>query len=344
MKILALIITISCLINSSQIPIKKKESTIVQGTIIKENEKPVLLNKKDSLKIEVENHKKEIIIKFIETDKTDYFKYILPILTLLLGIGVNRFIDYTTDNKKIRKTAKRWIIELQNLKKPLERQITSINDFLIEHKKDEFKMPNFKVETTLECETFNSLDKTDLLKYLERFKKKKFDVAIDDVNKINSYVTAVRYHYSTLKEKFNEYKNGASNHVNKLSKDLQELIKAFALYGSELEKELNGSPLNNPRYRPILDLFDNEVKPYMQNGNYDVFKLEKDFFIPLSSILANFRFDKRTHAMTESVRNCIIDIKGIKMEKYYLTVNFENIKNKLEEYKNELKNINQRIE
>lgn len=48
--------------------------------------------------------------------------------------------------------------------------------------------------------------------------------------------------------------------------------------------------------------------------------------------------------MTESVQNCIIDIKGIKMEKHYLTVNFKNIKKKLEENKNELKKIHQRIE
>ena len=48
--------------------------------------------------------------------------------------------------------------------------------------------------------------------------------------------------------------------------------------------------------------------------------------------------------MTESVRNCINDIKGIKMEKHYLTVNFENIKIRLEENKSELEKIHQRIE
>lgn len=343
-KILTIIIAFTFLSSVSQIPKKEKDSTFVQDTVLAKTKQTILLNKKDSLNIGIEDDQKEILIQFIEPEKTDYFKYIFPILTLLLGIGVNRFIDYLTNNKKIKKTAKRWIIELQNLKRPLDRQISFIEDFLVEHKKEEFKMPNLKVETYLEGESFKSLDKTDLLKYLERFKKKKYEVAIEDVNQINSYVTVVRHHYTTLKEKYIEYKNGTSHHVTNLSKDLQELLKAFAFYGSELEQELNADPLNDPRYRPILDLFDSEVRPYMQDGNYDVFKLEKDFFIPLLSILANFRFDKRTHNMTESVRNCINEIKGIKMEKHYLTVNFENIKTRLEENKSELEKIHQRIE
>ncbi|GAB3019378.1 hypothetical protein GCM10027284_43320 [Cyclobacterium sediminis] len=341
-KILVIIIAFSFLNTFSQISTNENDSTFVRDKI--STEKAILLNKKDTMKIGVENDKKQILFQFIEPEKTDYFKYIFPILTLLLGIGVNRFIDYLTNNKKIKKTAKRWTIELQNLKKPIERQINSIDEFLTEHKKEEFKMPNLKVETYLEGESFKSLDKTDLLKYLERFKKKKYNIAIEDVNQINSYVTVVRHHYTTLKEKYIEYKNGTSQHVTNLSKDLQELLKSFAIYGSELEQELNADPLNDQRYRPILDLFDTEVKPYMQDGNYDVFKLEKDFFIPLLSILANLRFDKRTHKMTESVQNCINDIKGIKMEKHYLTVNFENIKKRLEENKNELEKIHQRIE
>src|SRR5690554_1844295 len=180
-KILAIVIAFSFLNTFSQIPTKENDSTFVLDTILGITEKPILLNKKDTMKIGVENDKKQILIQFIEPEKTDYFKYIFPILTLLLGIGVNRFIDYLTNNKKIKKTAKRWTIELQNLKKPLERQINSIDEFLTEHKKEEFKMPNLKVETYLEGESFKSLDKTDLLKYLERFKKKNYNIAIEDV-------------------------------------------------------------------------------------------------------------------------------------------------------------------
>ena len=45
----------------------------------------------------------------LPAEKTDYFKYIFPILTLLIGIGINRFIDYRNDNKKIKKSGKRWL-------------------------------------------------------------------------------------------------------------------------------------------------------------------------------------------------------------------------------------------
>ena len=306
--------------------------------------KPILLNKKDTLNFDVNSEGKEISIKFIESETTDYFKYIFPILTLLLGIGVNRLIDYLSDKKKIKKTAKRWLIELQNLKIPLEKQIESIDEYLSIHKKEEFKVPSLKAETYLDCESFNSLDKTELLKYLEDVKDKEPNVAMKDVNRINSYITVVRHHYETLKEKFIDYKNGTSIHVTNLSKDIQELLKAFAFYGVELEEELNADPSNDARYLPLLNLFESEIRPYMQSGDYDVFNLEKDFFVPILSVLSTFRFDKRTHSMTESVRNCINDIKGIKMERNYLATNFENIRKRLEENKNEISDIYKPIE
>jgi len=345
MKNIVTLITAITLFSGIVYPQTKPEVSLgVQNSLKTQSVEPKLVSKKDTLNFEVNPQDKEISIKFIESETTDYFNYIFPILTLLLGIGVNRLIDSLSEKKKTKKTAKRWLIELQNLKIPLERQIDNIDEYLKVHKKEEFKIPNLKIETYLDCESFNSLDKTELLKYLEDFKKKEPNIAIKDINKINSYLTVVKHHYETLKEKFIDYKNGTSFHVTNLSKHLQELLKSFALYGVELEEELKADPSNDRRYLPLSTLFESEIRPYMQDGDYDVFKLEKDFFIPILSVLSEFRFDKRTHSMTESVRNCINDIKGIKMERGYLTTNFENIRQRLEENKNEIEEIYKPIE
>lgn len=306
-------------------------------------EKIINLSKKnDTLKLKKKSE--VIIVKFDNKEQTDYFKYIFPIITLLLGIAVNKLIDKLSEYKKIKKSAKRWNIELRNLESPLENQIISIDDFLTEHNKEIFQIPNLVVETFLSCETFKSLEKTELIKYLEKIKKKDFLKAIKDINAINSYTHSISYYFESLKTKYNDYLKGSSTHTYSLSKNLQELLKSFANYGVELEKELNTDPLNNVRYKPIFDLFENEIRPYLQDGNYDIFKLEKDFFIPLLTILTLLRLDPKTLFMAENVRNCINDIKGIKMEKHYLTKNFENFRVKFVDFKDELSDIYSRIE
>ena len=79
-KILAIVIAFSFLNTFSQIPTKENDSTFVLDTILKITEKPILLNKKDTMKIGIENDKKQILIQFIEPETPDYFKYIFPIL------------------------------------------------------------------------------------------------------------------------------------------------------------------------------------------------------------------------------------------------------------------------
>jgi hypothetical protein len=321
------------------------QKNVEENKVNKKGEKKITLSKNnDTLKLKNVKKNEIVIVKFDNKEEIDYFKYIFPIITLLLGIAVNKLLEYISEYRKIRKSAKRWNIELRNLETPLENQISSIDEFLIEHNKDIFQIPNLVIEPFLSCETFKSLEKTELIKYIEKVKSKDFLKAIKDINAINSYTNSINYYFESLKTKYNDYLKGSSLHTFNLSKNLQELLKSFANYGVELEKELNIDPLNNARYKPIFDLFEKEIRPYIQDGNYDIFKLEKDFFIPLLNILALLRLDPKTLNMAEDTRNCINDIKGIKMEKFYLTKNFENFKVKFVDFSIELPEIYNRIE
>jgi len=313
-----------------------KENTNVLDTHKILSSKKSNLVLKDSLII---NKKEPIVIKLESSQNSDNFKYIFPIITLLLGISLNKFFEHRNKRRNTKKTGKRWLAELRILNEPLEKHIIDIDKYLEVQNKGFFAIHSPTVFTTLDCEVFNSLDKTELVEYLEYFKKNKYEVAIKHSNKINGFISVLKNHNENYKNHFDLFKNNINSFIDSLSKNLMILQREFVNYGIELEKELQEDPIGNQRYKPISDLFESEILPYLQDGKYDIFKLENSFFMPLIRIFSNLRLDPKTQKMMEFSKNCVNDIKGIKMEQYYLTVNYNTLKERYNASKEELPNI-----
>jgi hypothetical protein len=296
--------------------------------------------KKDTLTFtKKELDKGDVKIIFQESIKPNIFKDILPILTLLLGIFLNRGIDYFKDRKDLKKIGNRWKAELNCLELPINKQVDYLNEFLLEHKKETFKIPDFYMIPSLDCEIFKTLDKADFIKYLEKFNSEDYENSIKLSNKVNSFTTTLKYNFDNLKLKFDEYLSGTSSHTTNLTSNLQELCKAFANYGVLLEKEIQADPINDVRYKPIYDLFESEIIPKMETGDYNIYELEKKFFNPLKSVVADLRLDDKINEIAKYSSNCVSCIKGIKMEKHYLSENLATLIKRYIEYGTQLKEI-----
>jgi hypothetical protein len=296
---------------------------------------------KDSFSLQKNDTSTQSIKVFIkdEPTKSNWFKDVLPILTLLLGIFINRGIDFFTNRKRTRKHGERWVAELNSLKDPITKQVEYLKEFKQEHDKEKFDIPKLNVVSILDGESFNSLDKSELIKYLEVFRSNKYEAAIRLSNRVNIFISILKNHLKNLHLKFDEYLKGTSLHTTNLSKHLQDFLQRFAFYGVQLEKELHGDPLNDPRYRPVFDLVNSEIYPYMTQGNYDIYKLETSFLIPMFQFCGQHRLDDRIFPMAESIRGCITSIKGIKMEKHYFSENLQTIIDRYTEEQTQLTEI-----
>jgi len=93
------------------------------------------LKNNEELSIPVDSNSPAKIIMIQEKSKSDFFKYLFPILTLLLGIWIKEVLDKRNNKKKIKKTGERWVAELRSLEEPLIKQIEVLEEFLAEHKK-----------------------------------------------------------------------------------------------------------------------------------------------------------------------------------------------------------------
>ncbi|MFN8395912.1 MAG: hypothetical protein U0176_14845 [Bacteroidia bacterium] len=264
-------------------------------------------------------------VYIMEAKSPSLWLYILPVFTLLLGILVNRSIDRITDRKRIKRAGKRWIAELNCLESPIQIQVKYLTDFLAIHNQEKFEVPVLNAVQILDCEAFLSLDKADFLEYIERVKRKKYEEAVSISNRIMVFVSILRNLLLTTKTKFETYLHETSGHTTNLSKNLQTLLKQFAEYSIQLEAELKSDPTNDPRYKPILELFGKEILPRMESGNFDPYSMETDFCIPLLRVLSTLRLGQKTFPMAQTTSDCLNCIKGIKMEKQYLKENFETI-------------------
>jgi hypothetical protein len=328
--------------------LSEEKQTVLSDTILKESSKlndTIILDfDKRELLIPLERDKLTKVVMVKEKSKIDWLKYLLPIFTLILGIILKELFEKRSNKKQIKKSGGRWIAELYSLEEPLKRQIQSLKEYLEEHKKEDFKIQNLERFSSVDGDVFNSLDKNELIKFIELNNKKvDFKEIVKISNRTNGYVTMLIHLSETLKEKFNRYRTESSKHTTSISLSLQLFTRALSDYEIQLEKELNFDPINDPRLKPFLELYDSQIKPFLQEGNFNPFLLRKDFFQPMVAILAMLRQDTRTKELSSSVTKGLTAIKGLEMEKSYLSENLKYIITGYDKQLLELENVINKI-
>ncbi len=325
-----------------------KNKAISDSNLISKSKKS---NSKETL-IPIEPNRDTKIILVKEKGETDYPKYLLPIFTLLLGIAINKILDRLADRKKTKRTGERWIVELRSTEEPIKEQITSLKEFKEGLENQNFEHPRLSIFTAINGELFKSLDKNDLIKYIELKNKKpwykkpyatnkkakleEYKKIIKISNRTHGHISILVHQFEMIKEKFQSYLSGTSNHTTSFSKNLQIFIKSLQTYNLEIEKE--GANMNtDARVKPIFDLYMIHIHAHRNDGKYNPFTLETNFFIPVLGILTPFRMDERTIPLTSSITACLNDIAGIKMEKIYM---IENTTTLIKRYEELLEDLN----
>lgn len=289
---------------------------------------------RDSLTISKDGGGKDIHVYIKENTAPNHFKDVLPILTLVLGIFLNRMIDFFTERKKIKRHGARWHAELSSLVNPIDKQIGILEAIFIQNEKEStVDIPRLTVVSSLDCSTIQSLDRFELIRFLEKIKNKKYSESIEISNQVKTLINILETNYETLKTKYADYLRELSKCTTIFVSELQNVQRNFAEYGVELEREIRSKSddsleqvlTSDPRFKPLLDLFDKELLPHMRNPNFDYYNFDQSFLTPLLYELANLRLDQRTQPLANSTRQSLIYLNQFKQEKYYFQRNLETI-------------------
>jgi hypothetical protein len=91
-----------------------------------------------------------------QPQKEDYFKQYFPVLTLLLGIGLNQLIQYVNKRRRIKKAGERWDAEIRSLEGPINEQIIALQSNVDKHDKNEtYDIDDPIIYKILEGDIFN---------------------------------------------------------------------------------------------------------------------------------------------------------------------------------------------
>lgn len=322
------------------------QNNLKNNTEPQTKQKSIISSKTSTKKNEIRDAK---IYIFKEKDKTDYSKYIIALVSLLLGIVINKLLDFWNDKKSINQSGKRWIIELRSVEVPIKTQINELERFLKELEKINWDLPTLRIYTVINGEVFKSLDKNELVKYIEmknsipwyKFKSKNikldnFKKIIDISNTTHGHIGILVHQFDTLKEKWQSLLDGISKTTNSLHQNLKQINTEIMVYGAALAREgINVE--TDARYKPLFDLYMKEVILNKNKDNFNPLELEQKFFNPVVFIIANLVVDERIIKLSTTVSECFNDLQSIKAEKTYM---IESCNTLIKRYKNQIEKLN----
>ncbi|MDE1190958.1 MAG: hypothetical protein PW786_02305 [Arachidicoccus sp.] len=268
--------------------------------------------------------KDELVKIFVQQpSKSSPINTILPVLTLLLGIGLNRFLDWHSKRRETKKQGERWIAELATLSKPIKSQIQFLNECKDQIGKDIYGVPALQIASGVNSEALNVLDKSELINYLRIKRKRNLSEAVQGATYIVNWGRILSGHYKDLNERYNDYLTDISKFNSAITESLQGVSKDFAYYQLALEKKLGKDPIGDPVFASILALFDEQIFPFMDVGIEDLSALDERFIEPMTKIIGENRHNELLEPIQNDIRACVIALKGLTTTKGYLLANLE---------------------
>lgn len=284
--------------------------------------------------VDPEKITKVLILKDVAAD--DYSKYIISIISLLIGFFLNRVYDWWNSNRRMKRSGERWVVEMRSIKVPIGTQIDSLNDFKAKLELRDFVVLNMVTQTAINGDIFKSLDKNELIKYIElnngkawykrpliRSKNEKsveFKKIVRISNRTHGYISILSHQSNMINERYNAFLAGTSKHITEFTKDLQLFIAEFRKFSLSIEME-GKNIAEEPISAPIVQLYMHYIAPRIIDGKYNPFLLRDDFFAPVVEHLTVHRSDSRTIPLVSAAICCLDNIAGIQMERTYMIEN-----------------------
>ncbi|WP_347051880.1 hypothetical protein [Flavobacterium olei] len=350
-KLLKLIFLTAVLLSSSKTFPQEGNISKIKSNIQSKKSDTIKIDLKEKTIIPIKVKEDATLIMVKETLEPDYWKYIIPVFTLFLGIFANRVIDFFTNRKKIKRTGRRWIAELISLEENLKSQKAALENFNASFTDNSFEIPDLKIYEALDGKNFDSMDKAELLQYVEfKYGNWKPNIIISEeeanknykeyvltTNRVASYTEVLKFNFDLIKEKYNSYLNGISVNTTILNKLLQDFRDQLSQYHIEIEQEPGFNFDTDPRLKPLNEIFKREfIDKKLKGESINPFLLPENLCKPVLLILAVTRDDLRTNSLRLSCNAILNTVEAFKAEQSYIKTNFSKLIDRYQKFRDEL--------
>lgn len=160
---------------------------------------------------------------------------VFPVITLLLGIGIQRLITVRDQRKKERKAAYDLLTEIQLIDEPVRKQVEAIQRFVEAQSVRKVTVPELTVQHTLKMDRLKSIDRPAVVEHFARTKGDR-EEALRLANKLFSGCDIVTEHYGRMEHMTEEYKRRGQDCWSTWQKLLNEWMRAVSTIVVEAEK------------------------------------------------------------------------------------------------------------
>ncbi len=309
-------IIIILLIALSNLSVEAKDTTTIKSVVT-----PKCTTQVDTVKFVNDTAwvaKKPKVSHIVYADNSSglsiFLDYLFPIIMLLLGVGIDRFIVWRGEKSKVRKTGKRWISELRSLSKPIEAQKKSFGTCITKYCDDEYNndTPRVAIYKLLNGSTFSSLNKEDLSEYLETIKGLDHN---QEYQTILNIVANLEFIHAQFIERWSEFERRAGLYTEQYNVNIQK----YRTYLYKIKSLIESEGCKNPDIQELSELYDSVFGD--KKEKFNIFKSKDTFIDPSIAIIRRFKQDADSLNLTELLINSLDCIEYLRNEKIYVKNN-----------------------
>lgn len=271
----------------------------------------------------IEDHTRIDIIQDQTNTIKDIFNYISPIITLIIGIFIEKNIESFSRKRRIKKMTQRWRAELLSIKEPLQKQIQVFDLFISEYGDMVYDIPQIQLYSDLKGDNLKYLDKSDLLEYLEMYYKEQESLKI--YHKATGVISILENAYKNIVQKFQDFQTSSSNYINEFNFGLQEFCGNLSRL-HVCQENPGKKVFTDTEWDSLMFLYNQNIVIHLEDSNFNPFILKEKFFEPTIEIISKHHSDESIIPISDSIRKCMNAVRGLCLEKRYIHKNLLEIK------------------
>lgn len=275
------------------------------------------------LKDKVEDHTKIDITQDKTNTIKDIFNYVSPIITLIIGIFIEKNIESFSRKRRIKRMTQRWRAELLSIKEPLQKQIQVFDLFISKYGDMVYDIPKMQLYSDLKGDNLKYLDKSDLLEYLEMYHKEQESLKI--YHKATGVISILENAYKNIVQKFQDFQTNSSNYIKDFNWGLQDFCENLSRLHM-CQENPDKSVFTNTDWDYLMSLYNKYIVIHLEDSNFNPFILKEKFFEPTIEIISKHHSDESIIPISNSIRKCMNAVRGLRLEKMYIHKNLLEIK------------------
>ena len=275
----------------------------------------------------------------------DWLRYIIPLLTFILGFFGNIQLDKHKVRKERNRVGQRWLAEIKALPDLVENQVNVLKSSCVEINSNFPTMTKIKIIQPLSCSFTEYLDKSLFFSYLNEGKGLDLNTSTSLLRETDSVLAITIKLYSQIQHTYSLSQNKVSEFYNKINSEcalLSNSILEFQIIYTSTDNPNGILPSTN--YENFLELSETHFIAFVENSNPSPLNFKTNYLMPAQECLNGFLHNEKVHEIylrISTIRNLLA---GLNAEKEYLKSSIKDLIGQFNNNKDSILTLLQNLE